>query len=218
MKWDCAQLEERLQDYLEGGLDAPEQAAAEAHIRTCARCGEWAEARHATLWLRLAEPVETPPGLETRILALTVAPPPQESFWAVLELGWRALLRPRFALGLAAALFSLGLALNAMNVSAADVQVADLNPVNIYRAVNRQAQQGYARGVRFVNDLWLVYEIRSRLEEMAPPGEAPPASSPSDNPNPSTPKQEKKPENSSDRAHPQWLLACQGFGGLGELR
>jgi len=218
MNWDCLQLEERLQDYLEGGLAAAEQAAAEAHIRTCARCAEWAEARHATRWLRQLQPVETPPGLETRILALTVAPPPQESFWAVLELGWRMLLQPRFALGLAAALFSLALVLNAMNVSTADVRVADLNPVNLYRAVNRQAQQGYARGVRFVNDLWLVYEIRSRLEEMAPESEPPPASSPSGNPNQSTPKQEKKPENSSDRARPQWLLACQGFGGLGELR
>lgn len=218
MSWNCAQLEEHLHDFLEGGLAGPEQAAAEAHIRTCARCAEWAEARQATLWLRQLAPVEAPPGLETRILALTVAPPPEESFWAVLDLGWRMLLRPRFALGLAAALFSLGLVFNAMDVSVTDVRAADLNPLNIYRTLNRQAQQSYARSVRFVNDLWLVYEIRSRLEEMAPESEQPPASPPPGNPNQPTPKKNKKPENSSDRAHPQWLLACQGFGGLGELR
>ncbi len=218
MNWNCAQLEERLHDFLEGRLAGPEQAAAEAHISSCARCAEWAEARQATLWLRQLQPVETPPGLETRILAQTVAPLPQESFWAVLDLGWRMLLRPRFALGLAAALFSLGLVFNAMDVSVTDVRAADLNPLNIYHALNRQAQQSYARSVRFVNDLWLVYEIRSRLEEMAPESEQPPASPPPGNSNQSTPKQERKPENSSDRAHPQWLLACRGFGGLGELR
>jgi hypothetical protein len=218
MNWNCAQLEERLHDFLEGRLAGPEQAAAEAHIRSCARCAEWAEARQATLWLRQLQPVETPPGLETRILAQTVAPLPQESFWAVLDLGWRMLLRPRFALGLAAALFSLGLVFNATDVSVTDLRAADLNPLNIYRVLNRQAQQSYARSVRFVNDLWLVYEIRSRLEEMAPESEPPPASPPPGNSNQSAPKQERKPENSSDRAHPQWLLACQGFGGLGELR
>jgi len=218
MNWNCAQLEARLQEFLEGALAGPERAAAEAHIRACARCTEWADARHATLWLRQLQPVETPPGLETRILTQTVAPLPQESFWAVLELGWRMLLRPRFALGLAAALFSLGLVFNTMDVSVTDVRAADLNPLNIYHALNRQAQQSYARSVRFVNDLWLVYEIRSRLEEMGPEGKQPPASPPSGNPNQPTPKKNKKPENSSDRARPHWLLASHGFGGLGELR
>ena len=40
---------------------------------------------------------------------------------------------------------------------------ADLNPVNIYRAANRQSHLVYARGVKYVNDLRVVYEIQSRL-------------------------------------------------------
>jgi hypothetical protein len=216
MNWNCAQLEERLQDYLEARLPAPEQEAAEGHVRGCHRCAEWAEARRATLWLRQIEPVEAPPGLETRILAQTVAPPAQESLWAVLELGWRDLLRPRFALGLAAAVFSLSLVFNAMDVNVTEIRAADFNPVNIYRTLNRQAQLSYARGVRFVNDLRLVYEIRSRLEQLTPESE--PTPGPSGPPSQPEPKDEKKPENSSDRMREHWLLARQSFAVLGEPR
>jgi hypothetical protein len=225
MSWDCAQLERRLDDFLEGRLAAADHAQAEAHARACPRCAEWADARHAALWLRQLEFVETPPGLESRILALTLAPPPQESFWAMLEGGWRALMQPRFALGLAAATFSLLLVMNAFGLSPRDLTLADLNPANIYRGMERQTQLSYARAVRFVSDLRLVYEIRSRLEEFAPQVAPPEKPAPSGNPNSPKPEnntKEKKPQNSSDGARAQWLLALQtppfGIGGLGETR
>ena len=224
MSWDCAQLERRLDDFLEGRLAAAELAAADAHARACPRCAEWADARRASLWLRQLELVETPPGLEARILALTLASPPQESFWAVFDRGWRALMQPRFALGLAAAAFSLLLVMNTFGLSLRGVTLSDLNPASLYRAAERQSQLSYARTVRFVNDLRLVYEIRSRLEELAPQTEQPPAPAPAPSENPETPKtnKEKKPQNSSDGARAQWLLALQtppfGIGGLGETR
>ena len=223
MSWDCAQLERRLEDFLEGRLAAAELAEAEAHTRACPRCADWSGARTAALWLHRLEPVETPPGLETRILALTLAPPPQESFWAVFDRGWRALMQPRFGLGLAAATFSLLLVMNTFNISLRDVTLADLNPANIYRSAERQSQLSYARAVRFVNDLRLVYEIRSRLEELAPQREPAPTPAPSANPaSPKPENKEKTPQNSSDGARAQWLLALQtppfGIGGLGELR
>jgi hypothetical protein len=217
MSWNCAQLEARLDDYLEARLPTQEATAAQAHIDACVRCAEWAEARQATLWLRQVEPLETPPGLETRILAQTLAPAPEESFWSVLELGWRALLQPRMAMGLAAALISFGLVLNAVNVSPGDISVADLNPVNVYRSLNRQAQLTYANGVRFVNDLRLVYEIRSRLEEMQGEPEEAPASAPSESAPPSN-DEDNREQNFPDGAQAQWLLAYQTIGMLGELR
>lgn len=218
MNWACAQLNQRLHDFLEDRLSAPEQAAAQAHARSCPRCGEWADAHLAASWLRQLEGLETPPGLETRILAQTVAPPAQEGFWSVLGLGWRALRQPRLALGLAAALFSLGLVLNTLDVSMSDIRAADLNPVNIYRSINRQAHLTYARGARFVNDLWLVYEIRSRLEEMAPEREPPPASAPSDSPTAPASENEKQPKESISGGRAHWLLAWQNLGGVGDLR
>lgn len=224
MSWDCAQLERCLDDFLEGRLAAAELAEADAHARACPRCAEWADARRAALWLHQLELVETPPGLEARILALTIAPPPQESFWAVFDRGWRVLMQPRFALGLAATAFSLLLVVNTFGLSLRNVTLADLNPANLYRAAERQSQLTYARAVRFVNDLRLVYEIRSRLEELAPRTEQPQAPAPAPSENPTAPKsnKEKKPQNSSDGARAQWLLALQtppfGIGGLGETR
>ena len=217
MNWDCTQLDARLEDYLEGRLAPAEQTAADAHARACARCAEWSDARRAALWLRQLETLETPPGLETRILALTVAQPPKESAWAALDRGWRALMQPRFALSLGAAIVSLTLVLNAFGVRAGDIRAADLNPVNIYRGLERQTQLTYGRTVRFLNDLRLVYEIRSRLEERAAPGEEPnPTTTP--NPDQPKPKNEKKPENSSDKGRAPAVLAVRLLGSLGELR
>ncbi|MFQ5778439.1 MAG: anti-sigma factor family protein [Terriglobia bacterium] len=218
MNWDCAQLDERLSDYLEGRLRGEERTALEAHAHACHRCAEWVDARLATAWLRKLEPVETPPGLETRILAQTLAPPPQESFWAVLEAGWRALAQPRFSFSLAAALLSVGLVLNALDVSVTDVRAADLNPVNIYRTVNRNAHLAYAHGVRFLNDLRVVYEIRSRLEELAPETEEPPASTPPDNPPPPDGKGKRKQQDLSNGGGNYSLLAFHNLAIPGELR
>jgi hypothetical protein len=217
MSWSCAQLEARRDDYLEGRLPAAELRAADTHARACPACGELYEARLAAIWLRTLEPLESPPGLETRILALTVAPPPEESFWAVFGQAWRAVQQPRVAMGLAAAVFSLVLVLNALDVNVRSLELADLNPVALYRGAVRQAHQTYARGARFVNDLRLVYEIRSRLEEATPEGEAPPSKKPGGRQNPPAPKSERNQSNPRNGARGQWLFAQQLML-AGELR
>lgn len=218
MNWNCAQIEERLSDYLEGRLTNEELAALEAHAQACHRCAEWVDARLATAWLRKLEPMEVPPGLETRILAQTMAPPPREIFWGVLDAGWRALAQPRFSFSLAAALFSVGLVLNTLDVSVTNIQPADLNPANIYRSVNRNAHLAYARGARFVNDLWVVYEIRSRLEELAPETEEPPAAPAPDNQSSPEDQKERKQQNLSNDTGNHSLLAYHNLAILGDLR
>lgn len=218
MNWDCSQLERVLDDYLEGRLAGAELAAAEAHAHACPRCAEWADARRATLWLHQVEDLQTPPGLETRILAQTLAPLPEETLWALFDRGWRLLLQPRFALGLAVSVISLSLILNSFGVSLRDVRAADFNPVNIYLTLDRQAHLTYARGVRFVNDLRLVYEIRSRLEELRPAPEPETTAPPAETPGQPAPQKGKKPQNSSDQMRGQGLFASQLFGATGELR
>jgi hypothetical protein len=224
MTWDCAQLDERLSDYLDSRLPPAELAAADAHARGCARCAEWFNARRAALWLQKVEKLETPPGLETRILALTVAPQPKPDFWSMPAVDWRQVLTLRFALGASSAMLSLLLVLNFFGVSLSEVRPADLHPMNLYRAADRQAYQSYAWGVRFVNDLRVVYEIRSRLEEMqepadstAEPEEAPPPQPPAGQ----NPQQKKQQEQNQRRQSPStqgvrqyWLMATQ-LGGWG---
>lgn len=78
----------------------------------------------------------------------------------------RALLQPRPFLALATGFFSLTLLLGSLGFRPADIQTADLNPTNWHRAVDRQVHLAYARAMRFANHLRLVYEIRTRLEEV----------------------------------------------------
>ncbi len=166
MSWNCQQLEERLNGYLESKMAALELQAADEHARTCPRCQEWYEARQVRALLLELEELETPPGLETRILANTLAPPESESIWDMFEHLWRAFLQPRVALSVGAAAFSVVLVFTTLDVRVTEIEAADLNPVNIYRAVDSKAQLTYARGVRFFNELRVVYEIRNQLAEL----------------------------------------------------
>jgi len=189
MKWDCAQIEARLSDYLEGRLDAEEQRAAQRHVETCPRCAEWLDARQAFVWLQQLEPLEVPLGLETRILAQTTGLAARPTFWEVLTAGWRAFQQPRVALGLAAALFSISLVLQALDVDVRKISAADLRPTNIYRKLDRTVHVAYGRSVKFINDLRLVYEIRARLDALRPLVEEPEKEQA---PAPQAPRNEKK--------------------------
>jgi hypothetical protein len=224
MTWTCAQLEDRAADFLDGRLAAADADAAEAHARGCPRCAEWLDARRAVAWLRALEPLESPPGLETRILTATLAPAPVPAWrdWALWQRAWTLFLQPRVALATAAAVISFTLTLNALGVSPS---VADLYPANAYRALDRRAHLGYARVVRFVNDLRVVYEIRSRLDELQPE-EAPPPPPPSAKPTTPPAPEEKKSKNSTDpKTGPQsggalrtWVAASLFLGPTGDIR
>ncbi len=163
MKWNCAQLESRLNGYLEGKMAALELRDADDHARACARCQEWFEARQARALLFQLEELETPPGFETRVLARTLAAPERTSVWQMLEEMWRAFLRPRVAFSVAGAVLTLALVVVALDVPLRDIQAADLSPINIYRAVDRKAHLAYASGVRYLNGLRVVYELRNQL-------------------------------------------------------
>lgn len=204
MKWTCEQTEARLSDYLDGTLSAAEQEAAETHVAACARCAEWRDARLAVAWLRRVEPLHTPPGLETRILARTTGLVPRLSAWEILLGGVRALRQPRMALSVAAALFSISLVFQALDINVRELRASDFRPSNIYRKVERTANVAYGRSVKFMSDLRLVYEIRSRLDALKPAVEQP-----AEQPPTQPPRQEKKEQkNFSDDGALRTLMAC----------
>ncbi|MFQ5816683.1 MAG: zf-HC2 domain-containing protein [Terriglobia bacterium] len=168
MNWHCAQTEARLSDYLEHTLTPAEQEAADAHVRACAHCAEWLDARQAVAWLRQLTPLPVPLGLETRILAHTTGLAPRVSFWEVLAGGWHTLAQPRVALSVAAALFSVSLVLQTLDLNLRELSASDFRPANLYRKLDRTAHLAYGRSVKFINDLQVLYEIRSRLDELRP--------------------------------------------------
>jgi anti-sigma factor RsiW len=173
MAWSCLNTEEWLTDYLEGQLAAAEHAALEAHLSECAACRQLAaQVRALAARLPRLEPEVEPTWLVYRILEATSG-----TMQAKPERAWKkyigALLAPRFALGLGSVAATLFILFQALDINPKRVTAEDLNPVNLYRAANRQAHLTYARGVRFVNDLRVVYEIRSRLQEASATPNAP---------------------------------------------
>ena len=181
MSWNCEQIEERLSDYLDNLLSADERAEFERHAAGCARCTPLvARVGGIVRHVQSLAPIEVPPRLVPAILDQTIGPRGWRRWLAMAP----TLLQPRFAMGFATAAASLVILFYASGLSPAKIRKADLNPVNIYRSVNRQTHLVYARGVKYVNDMRVVYEIQSRLRppespvrEETPPPE-PPVSSP----------------------------------------
>ncbi|HKO03917.1 MAG TPA: zf-HC2 domain-containing protein [Candidatus Acidoferrales bacterium] len=174
MVWTCLNTEERLSDYLDGLLAADDRAAMEAHLAGCASCPALvADVRSLAERLPLLEPAVEPTWLVYRILEATsgTAREKKANTWKRLFAG---LLAPRFAVGFAAVAATIFFLCQAAGINPKKITAEDLNPINVYRAADRQAHLTYARGVRFVNDLRVVYEIRSRLQEAsATPNAAP---------------------------------------------
>lgn len=179
MEWTCLQTEERLSDYLEKALTPDELRAFEAHAAGCASCQPMVQmVQHAVARMRELEEMEPPAHLKQRILDSTIGPRKPAREWS----GWlqwlRPVLRPQFALGAVAAVLVLGIVLQV--VLPTRWKKTALNPQQIYHGVDRQTHLVYARGVKYVNDLRVVYEIESRLHPEPPPAEQPshPHSSP----------------------------------------
>jgi len=215
MTWTCFNTEEALSEYLEGQLGSDERTLLEAHLAECADCRMLAT-QVDSLVARLPHivPEPEPSGLVYRILEATsgVVAPKRESTWKAMLV---AMFSPRFALGLGSVAATIFILFQALGINPKKISADDLNPVNIFRAANRQAHLTYANGVRFVNDMRVVYEIRSRLQEAS----ATPESTPDrqEQKNPPSPQSERQLKN--DLLHhgtssgKGTLIACLLAGG-----
>ena len=177
MTWTCDQVEERLSEYLDELLPAAERSEFATHVESCARCAALvSQVSQLVAGMQRLEAVEPPALLAERILDCTLGPRAAKRAWyRWFEPVWQ----PRFALGALTVLATFSILLHAAGVQAQRPFLAALNPVNLYRNVDRRAHLIYARGAKFVNDLRLVYEIQSRLQPETPPDSEPrPATSP----------------------------------------
>ena len=207
MSWNCLNSEERLIDYLDGVLAAHDRAAFEAHAGSCAKCRALVSGvRGLVDGMHRLEMLEPPQGLIYRILAETTgkeAKPARHAGFSWLS----AFLQPKLALGALSVIATFGILLQATGLNVKRISAADLNPINVLRATNRQAHLTYARGMKFVNDLRVVYEIQSRLQgaPAAEPAPAPQRGAPSDRP--AAPQSERQLRNYYEQAHDAALTA-----------
>lgn len=174
MDWNCTLTEERLSDYLEAQLSAPEMAAFAAHSERCARCAALlAQVGDLLADMHRLELVEEPAGLQTRILEATLGPRAKKAGWR-RWFAWTPMIwQPRFAIGMATVAACALVVIQAGGVLPNKMHKANLNPADIVRSINSQVHLNYAKGVKFVNNLRVVYEIESRMETQNPPQQAP---------------------------------------------
>ena len=199
MDWNCKISEERLSEYLDGKLAPADASAFAVHSAGCGDCALLV-ARVGGLVGQLHElaEIEEPPQLIQNILDATIGPRVQKAGWKKW-FSWAPILwRPRFAMGIITAAASLAIVINASGITPGKIKRADLNPADLFRSANRQVHLTYARSVRFVNELRVVYEIQSRLQ----PGPEPsPASAP--RPEPQSQPASPTPQQKSDKNPPR---------------
>lgn len=163
------------------------------------------------------EQLETPPRLIYNILDKTLGPRETVSTWGALQNFLRGFGSPKFAYGMASLVATFAILLSATGFSLRKPKLADLRPANIYRSADRQAHLVYARSVKYVSDLRVVYEIQSRLRSdqddlQKAPEESLPKAAPDKNPGqtddqkPAQPRQQNR---ANEVAHQLELLAAQ---------
>jgi hypothetical protein len=160
------ELENLASEYLEGQLDATHRLEFEAHLAACSACQELvADVRHVMERCRLAEGPEPPPWLISKILLATIGER-QPTLIERVAAFVRPALQPRVAYGVAMAVFSCSIIINAAGVNLRHFTLADLNPRTWAYQANRTGHLLYARAEKFYYDLRVVYEIESRLRQL----------------------------------------------------
>jgi hypothetical protein len=179
--WSCEETEARLCDYLDGTLEFEAQAQMESHAASCNRCASIvASVSGLVSNLHRLEPLPEPLHLSSAILQATIRPGHVKTGWRNW-LGWLApIFQPRFSYGAVSVLVTVLVVSRALGIQWRKPVLGDLKPVNLVYAANRQTHQAYARSVKFIDDLRLVYEIQTRLhpEDEPQPAEEPAKAAP----------------------------------------
>jgi hypothetical protein len=173
MKADCFEIQTHLPDYMEDRLNETILQKVRAHLNGCEACSILLLEMQFTLRLCKDYPeLEPPPALLKRILVQTTG---EYEF-----LSWRDYLRelfrplyasPRFAAGTLLAAISMSIVFNALGVNLSNLSLSDLTPRNLMERVDRVINIAYDNGLRRLNDLKILYQIQSRLEELKIQGE-----------------------------------------------
>ena len=178
----CSEFETLLLDALDNQLTGGRQERFRAHARVCAKCGPmFAEAEAGQHWLKSLAEVEPPANLVNDILAATSGIPTyrlqevaasahkpslgeriREWTDSLLTPVWSTVRQPRFAMSFGMAFFSLSVVLSVAGVKPTDIKQADLSRTGLRRTYYTTT----ARVVKYYENIRLVYEIESKVQEI----------------------------------------------------
>ena len=168
MKVECHEVENSLGLYAEGGLSEAQSAMVRAHLSTCQACALLALEMEFTISLCKEFPeLEPPPRLIERILQETIGPRQSLSWTEYLrELFQPLYASPRFATGACLAAISFSIVMNALGVNLGEVRWSEITPRTVVDGLNRTANVAYDIGMRRLNDLKILYQLQSKIEEL----------------------------------------------------
>ena len=168
----CAEFELIVCDYVDGTLSPAERSAVDQHLAHCSSCREVvAEQQQLLSFLEGVPEVEAPPELITRLIQDS---PLHQKAARQAQRGWfrrlvapliDPILQPRFAMGMAMTILSFSM-LGKFAAPVKQLKPSDLDPVKVWSAMEDKAHRTWDRGVKYYENLRLVWEVRSRLSEM----------------------------------------------------
>jgi hypothetical protein len=168
MKVECPEVENILGLYVEGGLAETQSAMVRAHLSACEACALLALEMEFTISLCKEFPeLEPPPRLIERVLQETIGQRQSLSWMEYLrELFRPVYASPRFATGACLAAMSFSIVMNALGVNLGEVHWSEITPRNVVDGLNRTVNVAYDIGMRRLNDLKILYQLQSKIEEL----------------------------------------------------
>jgi hypothetical protein len=170
----CAEAEVMLADYVDRTLLDRDVAVLKAHLAECPGCRELAaDSAMAVEFMDRAAVVEPPPELVNRILFEIGHGAPLKAPWQERVFGGRlrSVLQPRFAMGMAMTMLSLGMLLGLGRAA----HGPDWTPLDLFTSAEDSLHRQWDRGVKYYQNLKIVFEIQSRYQEWAAERKAQPA-------------------------------------------
>ena len=165
----CPQIDELLCDYVDGTLNPEQRTIFEAHTTQCPACAELvADVQASMQFMERVALVEPPKELVTRILYLTPKQAPllesmARKTW--LRRWLDPVLQPRFAMGMAMTILSFSM-LGKFVTPVRQMKPADLDPVKVWRSVDDSAHRTWDRCVKYYDNLRLVYEVQTAIDDI----------------------------------------------------
>ena len=149
---DCSKVELWLSDYMEASLPADKTDTVAKHLENCQNCSALLQEMQSIVSLCHNYPsLEMDPQFIERILLRTSGRPRTRSFRELLhQYIVQPLLTPRLAIGATLVALFLVLTLDLM-LPKLSVTVSSLSPTEVFRLMDRGAQQLYGEGLRAYN-------------------------------------------------------------------
>src|SRR5437867_2580360 len=168
MRMECHEIEQSLGQYLENGLESATVESIRSHLDSCEACSLLLKETQNALSLCKSFPeLEFPSGLVQSILGQTSGQYQSLSWVQYLgELIRPLYSSPKFATGACLAVISFAIVMNAFGINLTRIDWADLTPRGVLDSLQRTVYLAYDSGVRRINDLKILYQIQSKIEEL----------------------------------------------------